>query len=318
LLSRISDSIQGSVAARARVSGQWGVRFSCDFAAGFHVLLKGSCLVQCNTTNQVLQMVPGDIVFFARGYYHELKSDPGANCVDVRDFRADLNMNPPESSRLKQTVPGMTQSQAEDTSFLSGRYVFPVGPLHPLFRALPEYFHIKGADLPLHDPIKGLIQILSQEFAREDASDAILSRITDTLFHYILRHWMLEHDSSSHWAALYADEAVLRAIESMEDRMEYPWTVDSLAGAQGLSRATLARRFKEATGTGPMEYLKQIRMQRAARMLQNGEGNVEHISMRVGYESPFSFSRSFKRFYGLSPREFRASDATQATITRSL
>ncbi|MCB1171282.1 MAG: AraC family transcriptional regulator [Leptospiraceae bacterium] len=287
LLSRISDSIQGSVAARARTSGRWGVRFACDFAAGFHVLLQGHCLVQCNTTNQILEMQPGDIVFFARGYYHELKSDASVPCVDVQDFRS----GPSDS--------------ADETCFLSGRYQFPQGPLHPLFRALPEYFHISGTELPLHDPIRSLVQILSVEFSRQDSSELILSRITDTLFHCILRHWMLENDTSSHWAMIYSDEAVLRAIEAMEDRLDADWSVASLAGAQGLSRATLARRFKEVTRMGPMEYLAQIRMQRAARLLQKSDRTVEQISLEVGYESPFSFSRSFKKVFGMAPREFR-------------
>ena len=56
---------------------------------------------------------------------------------------------------------------------------------------------------------------------------------------------------------------------------------------------------------GPMEYLTQIRMQRAARLLQQSDRTVEQISMEVGYESPFSFSRSFKKIFGMAPREFR-------------
>lgn len=293
LLSRISDSIQGSVAARARTSGRWGVRFASDFAAGFHVLLRGQCLVECSTTGRILTMHPGDIVFFARGYDHELKSDVGVNCVDVSDFRTEL------------------PAAGEETCFLSGRYQFPSGPLHPLFRALPEYFHISGSELLVHDPIRSLVQILSVEFSRPDSSELILSRITDTLFHCILRHWMLSNDAASHWAMIYSDIAVLRAIEAMEDRLNTDWTVSSLARAQGLSRATLARRFKEVTRMGPMEYLTQIRMQRAARLLKKTDHTVEQISLEVGYESPFSFSRSFKKIFGTAPREFRRATMAQ-------
>ena len=334
LLSRISRSIQGSMAARANIQGQWGIRFACDFTAGFHVILAGQCKVECKTTGQILDLGPGDLVFFSRGYYHELKSHADANCIDVDDFRArqsntssysklawqeqnetNLTVN---SKKVSAAISLSDQKASEDmTSFLSGRYLFPAGPVHPLFRALPDYFHIPGSSLPLHHPIKHLVELVSAEFSRPDASEVILSKLTDTLFHYILRHWLLDHDSRTHWASLYSDEAVLRAIESMEDGLDRNWTVESLARAQGLSRATLARRFKEVTEMGPMEYLNQIRMQRAASLFREENGTIEQVARRVGYDSAFAFSRSFKRNFGVAPMQFKKSHGLSAGISIS-
>ncbi len=280
------------------MEGRWGLRYACDFTASFHVILGGACTVQCNTTNQTLDLNPGDLVFFSRGFYHEIKSDLYASSIDIEQYREGAAAN-----SAKEPPAG------SETRFISGRYLFPSGPMHPLFRALPEYFHIRGSSLGPHDSIKRLVELLSAEFLRKDASHIILSRLTDTLFHYILRHWILENESETHWSALYSDEAVLRAIESMEDALDRPWTVESLARAQGLSRATLARRFKEVTGTGPMDYLNQIRMQRAARLIQQESGTIEHVARSVGYDSPFSFSRSFKRTFGMAPASFRKNQA---------
>ena len=321
LLSRVSESIQGSVAAQARMQGRWGLRFACDYTAGFHVILGGRCNVLCNTTGQVLDLSTGDLVFFARGYHHELKSDAGAQSIDVEDYRSRTESETPEASKfgreMKQRSSGAAEtrlaisrqtadpSEQAETRFSSGRYLFPAGPMHPLFRALPEYFHIRGSSLAPHDPIKHLVELISAEFLRRDASRIILGRLTDTLFHYILRHWILENESESHWSALYSDEAVLRAIEAMEDALDRGWTVESLARAQGLSRATLARRFKDVTGIGPMEYLNQIRMQKAARLIRKGDGTIEHVARTVGYDSPYSFSRSFKRIFGMAPARFK-------------
>ncbi len=317
------------------MQGRWGLRYACDFTASFHVILGGTCTVRCNTTNQTLDLNPGDLVFFSRGFYHEIKSDLYASSIDIEQYREGEVANSGkerlaggearvQKSRNQRTGSGgvRTKQEIEDpttpdpsssedvtsggeTRFISGRYLFPSGPMHPLFRALPDYFHIRGSSLGPHDSIKHLVELLSAEFLRKDASHIILSRLTDTLFHYILRHWILENESETHWSALYSDEAVLRAIESMEDALDRAWTVESLARAQGLSRATLARRFKEVTGTGPMDYLNQIRMQRAARLIQQESGTIEHVARSVGYDSPFSFSRSFKRTFGMAPASFR-------------
>ena len=318
LLSRIARTIEGSVAARARMHGRWGLRFACDFTAGFHVVLRGRCLVQCSTTNKLLDLQVGDLVFFSRGNYHDLKSDESAPCITVEEWQK-RQISLPGSNKGEHSTFGPRGSSdtalaidsdslldsPEETSFLSGRYSFPAGPMHPLFRTLPHYFHIRGSSLPMHDPIVNLVQLISAESSRPDSSELILGRLTDTLFHYILRHWMVSVDTTGHWSHLYSDEAVLNAIQNIEDRVDHPWTVESLARAQGLSRATLARRFKEATGLAPMEYLNQIRMQKAAELLQKSDATVEQIAMQIGYESPFSFSRSFKRTFGKAPARFR-------------
>jgi AraC-like DNA-binding protein len=300
VLSAISESINGSVAALARRKAPWGVRFECDFTAGFHVLLRGSAVVLSKGGSRMEELDPGDIAFFARGEYHELRSDAEAPAVPVTGFRMQEN------------------DGDSDADFISGRYLFPSGPMHPLFRALPDQFIITHRSLGFQDPIHTMVQLIAAEFNRPDSSRIVLGRLTDTLFHYILRHWMTNTDAPGRWKDLYSDEVVLRAVESMEQKWQQPWNLEKLGTTVGLSRATLSRRFKEATGVAPMEYLLRIRMQRAARMLQEGHRKVEEISREVGYESSFAFSRSFKRLYGKSPAHFRShirAEAERATGT---
>ena len=68
---------------------------------------------------------------------------------------------------------------------------------------------------------------------------------------------------------------------------------------------TLKRRFKQATGSTLIEYLQDLRIEEAKRLLEAGEAAVETISFEVGYEDPSFFRRLFQRRTGLMPSQYR-------------
>lgn len=84
------------------------------------------------------------------------------------------------------------------------------------------------------------------------------------------------------------------------------WTVAEMAGLARLGPAQLFRRFRAETGSTPMGWLRQERMERARHLLAASAESVSQIAQRCGYGDPFHFSRDFKRQTGQSPRGFRA------------
>ena len=78
-----------------------------------------------------------------------------------------------------------------------------------------------------------------------------------------------------------------------------------MVGHSGLAPTTFARRFKKATGFGPMEYVHRVRVEEAKKKLESGNEVVENIGFDVGYEDPASFRRVFKRKVGLTPSGYR-------------
>jgi transcriptional regulator GlxA family with amidase domain len=72
-----------------------------------------------------------------------------------------------------------------------------------------------------------------------------------------------------------------------------------------LPERTLKRRFKAATGSPLIQYLQNLRIEQAKRLLETGALPVEEISAEVGYADVSFFRRLFKRLTGLRPNEYR-------------
>jgi transcriptional regulator GlxA family with amidase domain len=82
-------------------------------------------------------------------------------------------------------------------------------------------------------------------------------------------------------------------------------TVEQIADQSGLTPTTFNRRFKQATGYSPIQYLQRVRVERARQLLEISNESIEQIAWEVGYEEVAAFRRVFKRFTTLSPGEYR-------------
>ncbi len=81
-------------------------------------------------------------------------------------------------------------------------------------------------------------------------------------------------------------------------------SVDRIADEVGISRVHLHRKMKELTGQTPHDFIRNIRLKQAAHLLANQNMNVTEVMYACGFNNPASFSTIFKKFYGLSPRDF--------------
>lgn len=98
-----------------------------------------------------------------------------------------------------------------------------------------------------------------------------------------------------------------RAVDYIEAHIEGPVSLAELASAAGLSRMHFAAQFKVATGMRPREYLLRRRIERAQRLLLNGERSLVDIALSVGFQTQSHFTTVFKRFGGQPPRAWRDS-----------
>jgi len=109
---------------------------------------------------------------------------------------------------------------------------------------------------------------------------------------------------------------LLRAKDLADARYSEPLEVDDMAGAAGLSKAHFSREFRRAFGESPHAYLLTRRLERAAALLRMTDWTVAEVCVEVGLRSIGSFTTSFKRAYGQTPTEYRASQPPAGTFAK--
>lgn len=83
--------------------------------------------------------------------------------------------------------------------------------------------------------------------------------------------------------------------------------ISDVAAYVGLHRSYLTNLFKSKMGISPQEFLMQCRLQQACKLLEETNNPIQEIARQVGYDNPLTFSKTFKNFYGASPKEYRKS-----------
>ncbi|WP_448698303.1 two-component regulator propeller domain-containing protein [Mucilaginibacter sp. AW1-3] len=103
-----------------------------------------------------------------------------------------------------------------------------------------------------------------------------------------------------------ADEKLLSDLSSLiEERLNDPgFTIEELSRHLGMSRSSLYNKLFELTGQPPVDYVRTIKLQKAASLLEQTHYTIREISFMTGFATPGYFSKLFKEKYDLSPSEF--------------
>ena len=113
------------------------------------------------------------------------------------------------------------------------------------------------------------------------------------------------------------DPAVLRrAKDFLHDEMSRNPGVTELSASVGMNVDHFSRMFKRSTGLAPHQYLGNIRLEHAKRLLAEGSAPIIEIAYEIGYANPSQFSAFFRKRTGLSPTEFRRNAQTAAASVR--
>lgn len=163
-------------------------------------------------------------------------------------------------------------------ALVSGRAMAFLGPLHAAMCALmaEAVRHEPGADVAARAYAEIVRVLLDRELNAASAAGGQMGQQMAVL-----------------WEQVNADLAA-------------PWGVERLALALCVSPAHLHRLTQQHHKLPPMAMVTRLRMRHAEAMLTSTNYTLAQVAAAVGYETPFSFSRAFKSYCGLSPRLFRA------------
>lgn len=285
---------------RVTKSAPFAERFPPVPAAGFHIVLQGTCWL-LPSQGEPIVLGPGDVAFLPRGSAHGLADDPST-----------------PASEPPTTLTGVHDDRNDETSadrpptvvMLCGAYLLDGSGPHPLLNDLPEVIHLPTR-VGRHRELRAAIELLGVELDNDarPGSDTILLTLLDLLLLYILRAWFEQQRVSGHsatgWAAALHDPAVATALRAIHEDPSRQWTVEELGAQARLSRAAFARRFTHLVGQPPLTYLTWWRMTTAARLLRTSDAPVNTIAQQVGYSSQYTFTHAFKRQYGSPPGSYR-------------
>ncbi|MFF2925784.1 AraC family transcriptional regulator [Streptomyces celluloflavus] len=202
---------------------------------------------------------------------------------------------------------------AGPTVLMAGAYNVRAEVPQRLLRVLPPVLVVPDEhDCPaLRDYLE------SQIAGVRPGSQIVLDRLLDWLLVCTLRDWFDRPEADPpKWYRALGDKVAGPALRALHEDPAHPWTTSALAARAGVSRTTLAKRFTELLGEGPVSYLTGWRMTLAADLLGRPELTVAAVAHRVGYADAFGFSAAFKRVRGVSPSAYRRGAAGELPDSR--
>lgn len=105
--------------------------------------------------------------------------------------------------------------------------------------------------------------------------------------------------------AAMKDAPIGRAVQWLNEHYTKAAPISSAVEEAGLPERTFTRRFHLATGASPLEYVHQLRLNQARRLLESTDLSIQVVARELGYEDPSFFSRLFKREVSLTPAQYR-------------
>ena len=101
------------------------------------------------------------------------------------------------------------------------------------------------------------------------------------------------------------DALMDRIMNCINDNLDNPdFNVERLTDEVGISRAQLHRKMKEIAGVSTGEFIRNLRLKQAARLIEEGKINITQVAYSVGFNNQTHFSTVFKKHYGITPTEY--------------
>ena len=140
--------------------------------------------------------------------------------------------------------------------------------------------------------------------------DPVICRMmAQTVLLSVIRAWAANGCAPAGWPSVSKDPFLDRVVEAIHEEPGRDWTVERLASIGAMSRSVFAERFRSAIGRSPADYVTEVRVDAAKRMLAGGR-SVSETSRVLGYASDEGFSRAFRRRTGMTPSTWRAAQLT--------
>ena len=261
----------------------------------YHFVARGACCVQLKGEKPV-EFAEGQVVMFPQGDVHVLASEPGIKPLQISTEMV-IKLTRPDS--IASTRYG---GEGAQTRLICGFFACDEMLSEQLVARLPKVVRC-------HINATSAAALLPQWVAADPAAaiglGAVLGKLSELLFVDAIRAYVASIPEKEGWLAGLTDRYVSHGLALIYARPSDDWSLESLAGAVGISRTALTDHFVRCTGVAPMQYLANWRMRVAADALAHSDRAIKLVAESAGFGSTPAFTRAFKREFGDSPARWR-------------
>lgn len=296
--------VQVKAFAVCEISVGWRLTFNADQTPSVHYVLSGVGALRVPDHGPIT-LSQDTLVILPKEFPHAFEgSGDGAH-----EIRHDQSGNAPvEGTKVSRIRAGDGERCL----------VVACGTIHAAFGgSLGLFDHLMHplAESFAAEPLRGRFQALIEELERPSfGTRALTEAFLKQAVVLVLRRQTRERSGSLPWLQVFQDSRLSRAVGAILERPGHPFTLEELAATVGMSRSAFAQHFATAFGQSPIEFLKQVRLYRAARLLEVTDLPIKAVAKSVGYDSRSYFSRAFRAIYGMDPTEYRTDRSSQAAV----
>lgn len=140
---------------------------------------------------------------------------------------------------------------------------------------------------------------------RVKESKMITEAAANFLLALLYRHYNSKKELKDSKQGGYAFDSMEKAFSYINEHFAEKITLEELAKVTSLSKTYLSKSFKKFIGQSLFEYIQQTRVQHAGYLLQTSQKSITQIALESGFETLSYFNRIFKKYYHISPGQFR-------------
>jgi len=289
--------------SRADLTAPWGVEIpALEGGMMLYVVTHGHCWLQVDG-DQPRLLQRGSIALMPHGTHHILLSNQDVPATHLFDIPVEKVT--PRYEIMKIGGGG------ELTQVAYGGVRFDRVAGLSIVELLPLVVQIDTWDQE-DSWVQSTVRLISRE-AREQrpGAETVITRLMEILVIQTIRTWIdTVPESEQGWLSAMRDELLAPSLAAIHREPQKPWSIQSLARVAGMSRSAFAARFSETVGEPVMEYVTRWRMQLAHSLLMESTEPLRTVAERTGYASEATFSRAFKREFGVAPGAIRRSSTS--------
>lgn len=281
------------------LSDGWRLRLPEPTGPLLHFVLRGEGRLVGRLRDQH-RLAPFTLAIVPGGTAHALESRTLVRRETTFDSR---EAGPP----VYRIVAG--SAEAPDLMIVCGMIGVRYGRSLGLFDHLRSIIAVDLADVP--QVRNAFDTILAEQSRPQEGGQALTAALMTTSLIYLFRRMLEKNAGPLPWLQALEHPRLGRSLDLMLENPGRPHTLESLAAVSGMSRSAFAEQFGRAFNQTPMALLHGVRMEHAARLLQEGALTPAEVAKRVGFSSRSHFSQAFKKHHGVSPTRSRHHKAAE-------